>query len=91
MDTCIKKMVKQSGSMVTNVLKLVNEWQNDGQQKEFFYEDSDKTMCPSGCGEMEYRIHFIQCKAEHLQSNHIKRREEFKQAHGKIKTAKSYL
>ena len=34
MDTCMYKMANKSGSMVTNVLKLVHGWQNDGQQKE---------------------------------------------------------
>lgn len=33
-ETCMTKMVKKSGSVVTNTLKLVHGWQNDGQQKE---------------------------------------------------------
>ena len=36
--TCMKKMVSKSGMQVTNALKLVHGWQNDGQQKELFYE-----------------------------------------------------
>ena len=45
-------------------------------------------MCPAGCGRSESRIHFIQCTARHLQAGHIKRREEFRQVHKKLRTAK---
>ena len=83
-DACMTKMAKQSGSMVTNTLKLVHGWQNDGQQKELFYEDGDDIMCPAGCGQTETRMHFIQCTARHLQSGHIKRRGEFKKNHAKL-------
>ena len=88
MEACMKVLSKRSGSTVTNVLKLVHGWQNDGQQKELFYEECEDSMCPAGCGAHESRIHFIQCTAKHLQAGHIKRREEFKRAHGKLKTAK---
>ena len=37
--TCMKKMASKSGMRVINALKLVHGWQNDGQQKELFYED----------------------------------------------------
>jgi len=33
-------------------------------------------------------MYFIQCKATYLKAIHIKRREEFRQIHGKLKTAK---
>ena len=33
-DACMTKMAKQSGSMLTNTLKLVHGWQNNRQQKE---------------------------------------------------------
>ena len=36
MESCMKKMAEKSGFKVTNTLKLVHGWQNDGQQKEFF-------------------------------------------------------
>ena len=84
----MKKLARKSGSKVTNTLKLVHGWQNDGQQKELFYEDSDETLCPAGCGEAESRMHFIQCQAPHLHASHIKRREEFRRVHGKLKTEK---
>ena len=45
-------------------------------------------MCPAGCGKHESRMHFIQCTVQHLQAWHIKRREEFRRTHGKLKTAK---
>ena len=45
-------------------------------------------MCPAGCGKWESRMHFIQCTDRHLQAGHIKRREEFKQIHKKLRTAK---
>ena len=88
MDIYIHKMAKKTGSLVTNVLKWVYGWQNDGQQKELFYEDSDETMCPVWCGQVESRMHLIQYTATHLQSSHVKRREEFKQAHTQIRTTK---
>lgn len=74
--------------MVTNVLKLVHGWQNDGQEKKNFYEDSNKTLCPAGYDKLESRMHFIQCTAKHLQYGRVKWREEFKQPHGKLKSAK---
>ena len=47
-EACMRKMAKQSGSMVTNTLKLAHGWQNDGQQKDLFYEDSEEVLCPAG-------------------------------------------
>lgn len=91
MDSCMQKIAKQSGSMVTNVLKLVHGWQNDGQQKDFFYEDSDETLRPVGCGKLESRIHLIQCTAKHMLSGHIKWRAEFKQAHSKLRTENLFM
>ena len=55
LEVCMNKMAKKSGSMVTNTLKLVHGWQNDGQQKELFYENGDDTMCPAGCRKYETR------------------------------------
>ena len=71
-----------------NALKLVHGWQNDGQQKELFYEDCVEVVCLAGCGKSESRMNFIQCTARHLQAGHIKRREEFRQVHKKLRTAK---
>jgi len=88
LETCMKKMARNSGSLVTNELKLVHGWQNDGQQKELFYEDSEETFCSAGCGNTESRMHFIQCTARNLQAGYIKRREEFKRVHCKLKTAR---
>ena len=68
-------MAKKSGSLVTNTLKLVHGLQNNGQQKELFYEDGEDTLCPAGCGRSESRIHFIQCSARYIQAGNIKRRE----------------
>ena len=59
MASCMRKMAKQSGSVVKNTLKLVHVWQNDGYQKEFFYEDGGNTKCPAECGKPETRTHFI--------------------------------
>lgn len=84
----MKKMARQSGSKVINTLKIVHGWQNDGQQRELFYENSGDTLCPVGCGETESRMHFIQCRTTHLQASHIKRREQFRQVDSKLKTAK---
>lgn len=61
---------------------------NDGQQREVFYEDGNDTMCPTGCGQTENIMHFIQCTARHLQYGHIKRRGEFKKKDAKLRTAK---
>ena len=82
------KMAKTSGSLVINTLKMVHGWQNDGKQKENFYEDGNDTMCPAGCGQTETRINCIQCKARHLQYGHIKQRGEFQKPHAKLCTAK---
>ena len=35
-ETCMTNMANKSGSLVTNTLKLVHGWQNDGQQKDLF-------------------------------------------------------
>lgn len=56
--------------------------------RRIFYENCEDSMRPAGCGQPESRMHFIQCTTRYLQSNHIKRREEFKQTHSKLKTAK---
>ena len=61
-EGCMKKLARASGSKVTNTLKLVHGWQNDGQQKELFYEDSDDTLCPAGCGEIESRMYLFSAK-----------------------------
>ena len=44
---------------VTNVLRLVHGWQNDGQQKYLFYESNEDNMCLADCGEMESKFHCI--------------------------------
>jgi len=87
-ETCMTKMAKKSGYLVTNTLKLVHGWQNDGQQKEPFYEDGEDTLCPASCGQLESRIKIIQCSATNIQAGQIKRRGEFKKTHGKLRTVK---
>ena len=67
----MKNMAAKSATRVTSVLELVHGWQNDGQQKELFYEDCEEVMCPAGCGKWESRMHFIQCTAGNLQKGHI--------------------
>ena len=47
---------------MTNVLKLVHGWHNDGQQKDLFYDNNEDNICQAGCGERESRLHYIQCK-----------------------------
>ena len=60
----MKKLAATSAMRVTNVLKLVHGWQNDGQQKELFYEDcEEEVVCPTGCGKWASRMYFIQCTA----------------------------
>lgn len=74
--------IEKSGSLVTSTLKLVHGWQNDGQQKELFYEDGEDILCPAGCGQPESKTNFIRYTARHLQAGHIKRRGEFKKTYG---------
>ena len=59
-------MGKMEDTKVTNVLKLVHGWQNDGQQKDLFYENNEENMCPASCGECDSRLHHIQCKAPNM-------------------------
>ena len=52
----MKTLAATSAMRVTNLLKLVHGWQNDGQQKALFYEDCEEAMCPAGCEKWESRM-----------------------------------
>ena len=52
-----------SDHRVTNVVKFVHNWQNDGQQKLNFYGVEEETQCPAKCGEQETNLHFIACQS----------------------------
>ena len=48
-------MAQNSGSLVTNVLKLVHGWQNYRQQKELFYKDCDDIFAQQGVVRQNYK------------------------------------
>ena len=72
---CLNKL---PATRVTNILKMVHGWQNDGRQKGLFYDIGEECECPAGCGHTETRFHYIQCKAPQLAHAQIKQKEAFK-------------
>ena len=56
---------KMKDIKVTNGLNMVHGWQNDGYQKDLFYEDNQDNMCPAGCGMVKRRLNFVSCKVAH--------------------------
>ena len=56
---CMKKMSQQR---VTNLLKMVHGWENNGQKKDLFYENNEDYWCPAGCGQTEQNS--ILCNAQ---------------------------
>lgn len=58
-DTIFFCMSKISPTRVTNVLKLVHDYQNDGYQKYLFYGISEECKCPIGYGKLESRLYFF--------------------------------
>ena len=60
---------------MTNVLKMVHGWQNDGQQKGLFYDTGEECECPAGCGHTETQFHYIQSKAPQLPHAQTKQKE----------------
>lgn len=85
MGKCIKRM---SGQLVTNLLKFVYGWQHNRQQKKLFYEECGGSECSAGCGIMESRLHFFQCKAQQQHGNQTRLQVELRRVHEKLKTAK---
>ena len=79
-------MEKSPEVRVTNILKMVHGWQNDGQQKDSFYEGNEDKVCPAGCGEREEQLHYIVRKSSSMTRAHIQRRDEFRAVHKKLKT-----
>ena len=66
METRLDKM---KDTEVTNVLKMVHGWQNDGYQKDLFDELNENHLCPAGCGEEEGQLDFVKYKAMALHAN----------------------
>lgn len=79
-------MKQLSGCKITNVVKLVNNWQHDGHQKHVHMRGEDSPGCPA-CNDPEEHMHFIQCKSEVMQTNHRHRRDDFLCSHNKLKMA----
>lgn len=46
---------------LSNMLKVVHGWQNDGQQNELFYENNKDYRSPAGCKQLETRMNSAQC------------------------------
>ena len=59
-------MTKMSALRITNIVKMVHGWQNDGNQNYLFDNVTGDSMCPTGCGQMEERLHFVTCQAPTL-------------------------
>ena len=78
---------KMKDTEVTNVLKMVHGWQNDGYQKDLFNGDGEPREYPAGCGENEGRLHFVKCKAVALSVGYKQRSDPFKKVHNGLKTA----
>ena len=81
---CMKKMTPQR---VTNVVKMVHGWQHDGNQKYLFDDETEDSMCPTGCGQMEEKLHFVTCQAPILVQAQHRRRDAFTLVHKKLRTA----
>ena len=63
---------------VTNLLKMVHGWQNNGQQKDLFYENNEDSWCMAGCGQTGKTLYFVRCMAPRMRKPRIKWRSEFK-------------
>ena len=72
---------------VTNVLKMVHGWQNDGYQKDLFYKDNQDNLCPSGCGAVEERLHFVHYTAGQMKAGQRVMLGKFHKVHIQLKTA----
>ena len=79
---------KQPATRVTNIIKLVHGWQNDGYQKGLFYGITDASMCPTGCGQLETRQHYMRCTAPTLGASYSQLHLAFKRTHVGLHTAK---
>jgi hypothetical protein len=79
---------KQSATRTTNIIKLVHGWQNDGYQKGLFYGITEESMCPTGCGLVETRQHYMRCTAPTLGASYSQLHMAFKRKHAGIHTAK---
>ena len=76
-------MTKMPALRVTNVVKMVHGWQNDGNQKYLFDDETEDSMCPTGCRQMEERLHFITCQAPTLVQAQNRRMDAFMVVHKK--------
>ena len=81
-------MDKIPATRVTNVLKLVHGWQNDGYQKIPFFGIGENCECPAGYGQPETRLHFVKYTAPMLKNGHNKHQIKCKTAHAKMQTTK---
>ena len=81
------KSRKMKATKVTNVLKMVHGWQNDGYQKDLFYEDNQDNMCLAGCGAVEGRLHFVHCTAGQMKAGQRVCLGKFHKVHKKLKMA----
>jgi len=61
----------------TKICQLMYNWQNVGQQKSLYGEDKGK--CPTGCGEDETYMHYLNCKHPEMSTYKKKRIQIFKQ------------
>ena len=78
---------KMRETKVTNVLKMVHGWENDGYQKDLFYEDNQDHICPAGCGMAERRLHFVSCNADEMKVGQRKILGKFHKVHKALKKA----
>ena len=42
-----------------NVIKMVHNWINDGQQQVLFSHGAELTIYPAECGKVEYHQHYL--------------------------------
>ena len=68
---------KMKDTEATNVIKMVHGWQNDGHQKDLFYDNDEEYTCPAGCGGKEMRMHYVQCKAKAMTEGYMRRKLVF--------------
>ena len=83
MGNAIKKLPE---GQVTNTIKMVNNWQNDGHQQYIHSEGAVAPVCPA-CKMPEEHMHFLWCQQADMSKNQRHRWDDFMKKHVKLKTA----
>lgn len=71
----------------TNVVKLANNWINDGQQQDLFVKQSQFTQCPEECGQIEHHRHYMSCYTPLMHTENKKCVSKLIKTWGDLRTA----